>query len=280
MSTRSIATRTRPATPATRPTTRRGAASSCQRRSDTVDQLTQAGQGGTQTSTPVTSAWTYTYYLSSLTAQECTDCVAGMYWGNQNDGDYLDYYNGKFMGFAETDVSNPDGSVEKHYYEATEGWGVYTLNTTLVPSCTLDAAADPDHLPASPWWDVANAGHGLETEADYYDTDGTTLLKKTTATYNAVCPPSGVSATPLYTVSGSSFGPWGSNQVSELDHNNPVAVCDVQQTQQVTTTYDSNGYGSGNSITETDNYTYDSYGMVTADEARQQQRRRQPDDDL
>jgi hypothetical protein len=32
-----------------------------------------------------------------------------MYWGNQNDGDYLDYYNGKFMGFAEGDVTNPDG---------------------------------------------------------------------------------------------------------------------------------------------------------------------------
>ncbi len=233
-------------------------------RSDSVQQLTQAGQGGTLTSTPITSNWTYNYYLSSLTAKECIDCVAGMYWGNQNDGDYMDYYNGKFMGFAEADVSNPDGSAEKHFYEATEGWGVYTLNTTLVPSCNSTLPPIQTACQPSPWWDVANAGHGLETEADYYDSDtGHTLLKKITSTYNAVCPPSGVSATPVYTGSGSSFGPWGSNQVSELDHNNPVAVCDVQKTQQVTTTYDSNGFGSGNSISETDSYTYDIYGMVS-----------------
>ena len=228
-------------------------------RTDTVNQLTQAGQGGTQTTLPVASDWAYTYQLSSLIAKECTDCVAGMYWGNQNDGDYMDYYNGKFMGFAQASISNPDGSVVTHKYEATEGWGVYTLNTTLVPSCPSTLPPISGTCQLSPWWDVANAGHGLETETDYLDTDGTTLLKKTTATYNAVCPPSGVSATPQYTGSGSSFGPWGSNQVSELDHNNPVAVCDVQQTQQVTTTYD----GTANSITATDNSTYDTYGQVT-----------------
>jgi hypothetical protein len=46
-----------------------------------------------------------------------------MYWGNQNDGDYLDYYNGSFMGFRETGVSNPDGTVEAHLFYATTGWG-------------------------------------------------------------------------------------------------------------------------------------------------------------
>lgn len=182
-----------------------------------------------------------------------------MYWGNQNDGDYLDYYNGHFMGFAQASVSNPDGSVVTHHYVATEGWGVYTLNTSLVPTCNSTLPPITTTCQLAPWWDLANAGHGLETEADYYATDGTTLLKKTTASYYPACPPSGVSATPAYTVGNSSFGPWGSNQVSELDHNNPVAVCDVQQTQRVTTTYD----GTGNSISETENYTYDSYGQVT-----------------
>jgi RHS repeat-associated protein len=228
-------------------------------RTNTVNQLTQAGQGGTKTTTPVTSSWAYNYQLTSLTARECLDCVAGMYWGNQNDNDYLDYYNGHFMGFAQTAVSNPDGSIVTHHYLTTEGWGVYSLDTNLVPYCpTTHPPVDATcHL--APWWDLANAGHGLETETDYTDTDGTTPLKKITATYNPVCPPSGVSATPQYTVGGVTFGPWGSNQISELDHDNPVAVCDVRPAQQVTTTYD----GSANSLTTTENYTYDSSGQVT-----------------
>jgi hypothetical protein len=226
-------------------------------RSDTVNRLSQAGQGGVQTNLPVTSSWAYTYQLASLVAKECTDCVAGMYWGNQNDGDYMDYYNGHFMGFAQASVSNPDGSMVTHKYYATEGWGIYDTTKGLTCPSTMPPTDYTCH--ASPWSDVANAGHGLEIEADYFDTDGATLLKKITSAYNAVCPPSGVGATPAYTVGSSTFGPWNGNLVSELDHNNPVDTCDVQQTQQVTTTYD----GTANSITTTENYTYDSYGQVT-----------------
>jgi len=84
-------------------------------RDDVVNRISQAGQGGQQTTTPVDGTHRYTYYLTyPLGAQECLDCVAGMYWGNQNDGDYLDYYNGSFMGFREAGVSNPDGTVKDH----------------------------------------------------------------------------------------------------------------------------------------------------------------------
>jgi RHS repeat-associated protein len=220
-----------------------------------VVQLTQTGQGGQQTSTPVTSTHAYTYQLSyPLVAQECLDCVAGMYWGNQNDGDYLDYYNGHFMGFAQTGISNPDGSVVVHKYEATEGWGVYDTNQGI--SCAASSLPPINTTcHASPWWHLANVGHGLEYEADYYDTNGTTLLKKTTAQYQAVCPPSGVSGTP----SDPTYGTWDGNLVSTLDHNNPVAACDVQQTQKVTTVLD----GTSSSTTDTEAYTYDSLGRQT-----------------
>jgi RHS repeat-associated protein len=228
-----------------------------QQRSDTVNQITQAGQGGTQTTTPVTSTTAYTYTLPyPLVAQECGDCVAGMYWGNQNDGDYLDYYNGHFMGFAQTSVSNPDGSIVNYIFEPTMGWGVY--DTSKVTSCISSMPPVNTTCHNSPWWNVANAGHGLETETDYYDTNGTTLLKKVTNSYTTVCPPSNVSATPQYNDGGTLFGPWDGNLVSELDHSNPVADCDVQLSQQVTSAYD----GTTNAVSETDSYTYDSYGQV------------------
>ena len=67
-----------------------------------------------------------------------------MYWGNQNDGDYLDYYNGTFMGFAEADVTNPDGSVQKHKFYATNGYGIY--DSTQV-NCYSGFTCHN-----SPWW--------------------------------------------------------------------------------------------------------------------------------
>src|SRR5207302_738822 len=57
--------------------------------------------------TPVDGTTVYTYYdTSPLKNQECSDCIAGYSWGSQDDTDYLDFYNGKFMGFARVDVSN------------------------------------------------------------------------------------------------------------------------------------------------------------------------------
>ncbi len=214
-----------------------------------VLRLTQNGQGGTQTSTPVTGTTSYTYTLAyPLVAQECSDCVAGMYWGNQNEGDYLDYYNGKFMGFTQTKVTHPDGSVDIHKYEVTEGWGIYDTAQTACKS------GSPCHN--APWWHIGNAGHGHEIEVDNYDIGGTTLLSQTTTSYNLVCPPSGVSASPP-----AGFGNWDNNRVSELDHGNPVAVCDVQTSQIDTYTWD--GASNGTAVPHsTVTFTYDSFGRV------------------
>jgi RHS repeat-associated protein len=191
-----------------------------------VLRVAQNGQGGQQTSVSVDSTTTFTYQLTyPLLAQPCSDCVAGMYWGNQNDADYLDYYNNHFMGFAQAAVTHPDGSLEVHHYYATEGWGLY--DTSQVSCFSIN----PCHN--DPWWDLTNVAHGHETRVDTYDTDGTTLLKTTLSQYQALCPPSGVSGTPAWT----QWGNWKGNLVSELDHNNPVASCDLQTTQVDTYTF-------------------------------------------
>lgn len=220
-------------------------------RDDAVVQVTQNGQGGQPTSTTVTSRYVYTYTLATLTANECTDCLYGMYWGSQNDGDYLDYYNPRFMGFAQTSVSKPDGSLETHTFYSTEGWGVWNTNNV---NCTSNLPPKTS-CHNSPWWDLGNAGHGLETSASYYDTNGTTLLKQTSNTYTAVCPPGGVGA--------SQSGNWNNESVDELGVSNPMAVCDVQRTQSVTKTFD----GSGSYTSDTEAYTYDNsstgYGRPT-----------------
>lgn len=75
-----------------------------------------------------------------------------------------------------------------------------------------------------PWWDLPNAAHGHEIEVDTYDTDGTMLLSRTLTQYQAICPPSGVSGTPAW----SQWGNWDGMLVSEFDHNNPMAACDVR----------------------------------------------------
>ena len=86
--------------------------------------LTQSGQGGQQSSTPVNGTTTYSYKdVYPLPAQECPTCVAGFSWGNQDDNDYLDFYNGKFMAFPQVTVSKPDGSKDVHQFNSTEGWG-------------------------------------------------------------------------------------------------------------------------------------------------------------
>ncbi len=224
-------------------------------RDDSVAQVTQNGQGGQQTNTTVTSRSVYTYTLTyPLTAQQCTDCVAGMYWGSENSGDYLDYYNPQYMGYAQTAVSKPDGSLEIHHFYSTLGWGVWDTNGVTC-STSLPPVPSPLVCHNSPWWNVGNAGHGLETEAFYYDTNGTTLLKHTTNSYTAVCPPSGVGA--------SQSGNWNNESVDEVGWSNPVAVCDVQRTQSVTEAKD----GTSNTASDTIAYTYDNsssgYGRLT-----------------
>ncbi len=192
----------------------------------------------------VTSTTSYSYLLSHLGAQPCSDCTVGYDWGDQNDLDYLDFYNGKFMGFTQVTVTNPDGSVEVHHYKATGGWGVYDASKV---TCISNP---PCH--SAPWWSSSTALHGREYEADYYDTDGTTLLKQVKTQYQLTCPPSGVGGTP-------GFGP--GQLRSMLDPDNPVVVCDIQTGQVDTYTFD----GASSSLAvphQTLAYTYDAHGNI------------------
>jgi hypothetical protein len=217
--------------------------------------VVRAASGSSPTISSVTS---YAYKLTwPLPEQACSDCVAGMYWGNQNDGDYLDYYNAFFMGFAETDVGNPDGSVEVHKYLSTKGYGLYDATVPCL------AYVKPCH--ASPWWDLANAGHGHEVETDYFDTDDTTLLKQVTSQYQLVCPPTGISGSPSWstTLNGNPYTyTWDGKLVAALDHGNPVAVCDIQTAQVDTYTWD--GASAGTAVPHaTTTYAYDALGRAT-----------------
>jgi RHS repeat-associated protein len=229
-------------------------------KNDSVVRLSQHGQGGTQTQTTVTSSANYAYTISyPLRAQECSDCVAGFSWGNQNDNDYLDFYNGKFLGFNQTTVSNPDGSLEVHTFWSTEGWGLY--DTSQV-SC-LENPPNPCHNDA--WWDFSqvsygqnNVAHGHESDVKYYDTNGTTLLKEIKTGYSILCPPPFV---PYASPPLSGYGNWNGNLVSELDHGNPAGVCSIDPSQVDTFTYDGTTTGSVPHSTTT--YSYDYYGRVT-----------------
>jgi RHS repeat-associated protein len=200
----------------------------------------------------VTSTTSYQYRLTTpIASPPCSDCVASMYWGNQNDADQLDFYNAKFQGYTQVTVTNPDGSVEVHKFYATNGWGIY--DTSQVKCFT----SSPCHN--DPWWAPGNALHGHEYEADFYDTDGKTLLKQVKTQYQLTCPPSGVSATPA----SSSWGNWDGHRVSMLDHNNPVAVCDIQTSQVDTYTFE----GASSSLAvphQTTTFVYDSYGRQTS----------------
>ena len=172
--------------------------------------------------------WQYVYRLTALTAQECWNCTVGMYWGDANDGDTLDYYNGRFAGFANVTVTNPDGSSEAMYYETTAGWGVYASSVACHDGQTA--------CPVSPWWAEANAATGQLTEDDTYNTvaDGGALLRRTQTGYTVTCPTEGVAA-------DTSYGMLASN----LDTDNPVVVCSVEPTTTTTYLVDGNGTVSG-----------------------------------
>jgi RHS repeat-associated protein len=197
---------------------------------------------------PTQSTTAYAYTLTPLVAPECSDCQQGMYWGNQNDGDWQDFYNTHFMGFGEADVTAPNLAVTKHHFYSTMGYGVFDSNQATTNCHSSNGC------PVAPWWDPRNALHGHETETDEYDSSGTTLLKQSKATFNAQCPPSGVAATPTY--QGVS---WDGQLVSELDHNNPVAVCDLQTTSTTSNVEDGS---SGPYTSSTTSTTYDPYGRV------------------
>ncbi len=211
----------------------------------------QYGQGGYVYSYPMTTSTVYSYLLTyPLAAEDCGDCVAGMYWGDQTDTDFLDYYNERFMGFAQVSTSQSDGSVQVHNFYATEGIGVY--DAAKVTNCPSANGAPGCH--AAPWWDTDNVAHGWQFDEKDYADDGTTLLTEESDVANPVCPPVGVSPTPQYY----SFGPWDGNLVAELDHGNPVAVCDVQHGAM--NSYDFEG--STSDVQENVSYLYDGLGRI------------------
>ncbi|HEX8919814.1 MAG TPA: PA14 domain-containing protein, partial [Chloroflexota bacterium] len=219
-----------------------------------VQQVTQQGQGGAQTSKTITTPYHYTYQLVSYNSNECADCGQGFYWGDENSNDSLDFYSPHFAGFAQTTVSKPDGSMETHKFYSSEGWGVYDASQftgTNSSKCTVNVPPYT-YCRQSSWWDLQNVGHGREYEADYYDTNGTTLLRKVTNQYQAVCPSPGGATS------------WNGKQASELgSQSNPVVGCDVQLQESTTAHYDGASADSS-AAASTVNYYYDpTFGRPT-----------------
>jgi RHS repeat-associated protein len=178
-----------------------------------------------------------------------------MYWRSSQDRDSSEFYNDKFMGFGQTTVSKPDGSVEIHKLYGTEGVGVYDTNQV---ACTRGSPAPVGgHCGTVPWQDLTNAAHMHEYELDRYDTNGFTLLSQVKTTWQALCPPSGVGGSPAKPGYGSQWG----MLVSELDQGtNAVVACDVRKLQTDTYTYDVPPGGAG--VHSATSYSYDSYGRV------------------
>jgi RHS repeat-associated protein len=223
---------------------------------------TQAGQGGTQTSTPINGTTTYKYKdVYPLASQECATCVAGFSWGNQYDLDWADFYNGTFMGYAQVIATFPDGSKAVHNFYSTEGWGGWTANGSN--GLTIACPASPDVCHPDPYWDIANqttypgqanALHGQEYEVDKYDTNGTTLLEQVKTQYTASCSPP-IIANLSPNISTYTNNNWGGNLVSSLDWANPEVACDDQVRQVDDYQYD--GATSGTIPDQTTTYTYE-----------------------
>ncbi|MBV9615556.1 MAG: hypothetical protein JO031_08875, partial [Ktedonobacteraceae bacterium] len=112
---------------------------------------------------------------------------------------------------------------------------------------------------AAPYWNLDPGGSGkLKSEEDF-GIDGK-LLKVVTNTYAMNCPPTGVGNSA--NSGGPSVDPGGQYLISQLDHNNPVVVCDPRVTKvdtyKVDGVTDLNGYLSDARVVHTTvNTTYD-----------------------
>ncbi|HLY30892.1 MAG TPA: hypothetical protein VKQ36_07670, partial [Ktedonobacterales bacterium] len=202
------------------------------------------------------STWAYAYVLTDVSKLECPDCTVDMYWGDQNDGDYLDYYDTQFMGFSTTNVTNPDNSVTEEKFYSTTGYGVATSSI----SCK-----SPRRCYVAPWanpssGDVTNPLHGRIAVQWDYATDGSTILKETMYQYAVTCPPNGDPS--------SVYNTDPSNQylgmlTSELDPNNPLIVCEIEPSQTDVYVRDGGSNADANQTTITYSYTYDGHGHMS-----------------
>ncbi|GHO48680.1 RHS repeat-associated core domain-containing protein [Ktedonospora formicarum] len=212
----------------------------------------------------VTSTWNYQYSVNGYQANWCGDCRYGYTWGNQNDLDYADFYNGQFTSFASAQVTQPDGSYQIETFSSTTGWGIAPGMTCSAPTSCHDI----------PYWnpDPGMAGH-TKTVQNFSPTGK--LLTVKDLTYAMNCPPAGVGHTG--TAYGGGVGaaagnPGDTQRISLLDQNNPVVVCDPRVTQeddyQVDGVTDVNNYKTDSRVlhkTTTTAYDGDNKGVGTYD---------------
>jgi RHS repeat-associated protein len=187
-------------------------------------------QSRTATSNGVSSTWSYQYFLSDVNAsipgsepsRSCHGKCESYDWGNQNDDDYADYYNGDFQSFSQTQVTLPDTSSQTDTYGATNGWGLYSSSIACgVSPCTT-----------APYTSTSGPVlAGKQKSEQDYDSGGN-LLKQITTSWSTNCPPQGVHGSA--NAQGGATDPGGTYLFSWLDHNNPVMVCDPRATQQDT----------------------------------------------
>jgi hypothetical protein len=207
----------------------------------------------TASSNGVQSTWSYSYYLTAVNAsipgyetRTCNGSCESYDWGNQNDADTADYYNGDFQSFSQAQVILPDGSSQTDSYGSTNGWGIFSNNIACNNgnnSCTT-APYNSSNGPVL-------AGK-QSMEQDYNASSA--LMKQLTWSWSTNCPPPGVAGS-ANAPGGSTSPPGGSGGFlfSWLDHNNPVMDCDPRPTQEVTALSD----GGGSSVSTTTTYSYD-----------------------
>src|SRR5579883_966889 len=266
-------------------------------------------QKRTATSNGVSATWSYKYYLQTgvgisypgFSVRLCPgsshswgqSCTTQTYdWGDQNDDDAADYYNGSFQSFQQVQVTLPDGSSQTDTYGATTGWGL--ANSSIVSgNCSLKQINSNAICYVASYYQnagsvLATALSGKQTMEQDYDSQGH-LMKQINSSWAMNCKPQGVPGTA--NALGGSSDPGSSQLFSELDHSNPVVVCDPRTTQidtyltdgvtsnlsdarvihtTTTTTYDGNtcgaqGYDYGN-VSKTDETANDVGGahLVTA----------------
>ncbi len=216
--------------------------------------------GRTEVTNGVSSTWGYQYTVNGLSAQQCSDCQHGYTWGNQNDNDYTDYYNGQFTSFAQAQVTNPDKSYQIDYFASTTGWG--EANSSI--HCYTKYACHP-----APYWNEDPGAAGKLNQEEDYSASGQ-LMQVTSNTYAMNCPPLGVAGSK--NAVGGTVDPGSGYLFSELDHNNPVVVCDPRVTQtdsyQVDGVTGISGYKSDARVvhkTVTTSYDGDDQGVAAYD---------------